>query len=112
MEDGTPLSEEHNGSFLYCSKQICSCLQGFSSTYNIVVLSKKNFKLLHLFAAAAAVVAAFACVAAANNAVNNSNNSSSNNYNCNKRHHINLYETRRPEAIKLYSNSFAMKFII
>jgi hypothetical protein len=57
------------------------------------VISKKSFKLLHLFAAA------------------DKNNSCSNN-NCNKRHHIDLYEVRRAEAIKLCSYSFAMKFLV
>jgi len=67
---------------------------------------------LHLFAAAAVVVAAVvACVAAADDAMNNSNNSSSGNDNCNKRHLIDLYETRRAEAIKLYSYSFAVTFL-
>jgi hypothetical protein len=65
-----------------------------------------------LFAAAAAV----ACVAAADDAMNNNNNnnnsSSSSNNNCNKRHLIDRYETRRAEAIKLYSYSFAIKFLV
>jgi hypothetical protein len=43
---------------------------------------------------------------------NSNNNSSSSNNNCNKRHHVDLYETRRAVAIKLYSYSFAMKFLI
>jgi hypothetical protein len=58
-----------------------------------------------LFAAAAVVVAAAA------DATNNSSSSSSDD-NCNKRRHIDLYGTRRAEAIELYSYSFAMKFLI
>jgi hypothetical protein len=58
---------------------------------------------------AAAVV--FAAVAAAD-AMDNSNNNSSSKDNCNKRQHIDLYKTRRAEAIKLYSYSFAMKFLV
>jgi hypothetical protein len=60
-----------------------------------------------LFAAAAPVV-----VAADDAMKNSNNNSSSSNNNCNKISHIDLYETRIAEAIKLYSYSFAMKFLV
>jgi hypothetical protein len=110
MRDGTSLFEEY--------KAVCSFLvSGFACVYkdvfphkNMGVLSKKNFKLIHLFAPA--VVASVAVAAAADKNNSNNSSSSSSNNNCNKRHHIDLYEARRAEAIKLYSYSFAMKFVI
>ena len=88
-------------SFLHLIKKCRSqlgCVTYLLNYLRITVLSKKSFKLLHLFAAAAVVVAAVvACVAAADNAKNNSNNSNSSSDTCNK---DTLLTSVRPEELK------------